>query len=419
MIRSLPWALLSALLYAAGLEAIADGNASDWPQFLGPTRNGVYGGTNLANTWPKEGPPRVWQIKVGHGFSGPVVSAGRLILFHRIDDRATVDCLDSLTGKSIWRQEYRTDYVDDFGFDDGPRATPAVADGLVYTFGAEGVLNCFSLADGKLIWKVDTQSRFGSSKGYFGAACSPLVEGRAVLLNVGGANGAGMVAFNRSNGELLWKSTDAEASYSSPCAATVGGSRLAVFFTRAGLVSLDPETGKVRHEFPWRSRSQASVNAATPLVIDDFIFLSASYQTGAVLLRVAGNDVEKVWSTDDALSSHYATSVYREGFLYGYDGRQEQGQNLRCVELRTGKVRWSQDRFGAGTVTLAGKSLLLLKDTGELILAPASPDGFRPRAPAQVLPAGVRAFPALADGLIYARSKDSLVCVDLRPGNLD
>jgi len=159
----------------------------------------------------------------------------------------------------------------------------------------------------------------------------------------------------------------------------------------------------------------ASVNAATPLVVGDLVFLSASYQTGAALLRVEGNSVEKIWGADDVLSNHYATSVYADGFLFGFDGRQEYGENLRCVEFKTGKIRWSGDRFGAGTVILAGKRLLILTENGELLLAPASSDGFKTVARAQLLPNGVRAYPALADGHLYARSKDTLVCIDLRP----
>jgi outer membrane protein assembly factor BamB len=415
----LPSAWLVLLTFAIGCDRMAAGEASDWPQFLGPTRNGIYSGTNLAASWPKPGPPKIWQKKVGHGFSGPVVTQGRLILFHRIDDRAMIECLDLSTGKGVWQQEYPTDYTDDFGFDDGPRATPSVADNLVYTFGAEGALSCLSLTNGRPIWRVDTRTRFGARKGFFGAACSPLIEGRAVLVNIGGANGAGIVAFDRNSGKLLWTASEAEASYSSPCAATLEGHRLAVFFTREGLVALEPDTGTVRHEFEWRSRSHASVNAATPLVIDNSIFLSASYQTGAVLLRTSGDKIEKVWSKDDVLSNHYATSVCRDGLLYGYDGRQEQGPSLRCVEWQTGRVRWSEDHFGAGTVIWAGGNLLLLKETGELVLAPASPDGFKPTARTQLLGGGVRAYPALADGFIYARNKDTLICVDLRPQKLD
>src|SRR5437588_1780662 len=388
--------------------------AGDWPQFLGPDRNGVYADRDLADSWPKEGPPVVWRKKIGQGFSGPAVSSGKLILFHRLDDKELVECLDTKDGKSLWTLDYPAGYRDDFGFDEGPRATPTITGGKIFTFGAEGILHCLDFNSGKKNWSVDTKNRFQAPKGFFGKACSPLLEGDAVLLNIGGANGAGIVALDKTSGKLLWKATEDEASYSSPVTATLNGRRYAFFFTRRGLIALDPSNGKVCFDFPWRPRIRESVSAAAPLVIGDQVFLSASYQTGAILLRVKDNRVEKVWSADDVLSNHYATSVYHNGFLYGFDGRQELGPNLRCVELKTGKVRWSEDRFGAGTVTLADHRLLVLRENGELILAPASPDGFKPIGRAQILPNGVRAYPALADGHLYARSKDTLVCVDLR-----
>jgi len=391
--------------------------ASDWPQFLGPARNGVYTGSDLADSWPKEGPSVLWRKRIGQGFSGPAVSSAKLILFHRLDDQEIVECLDAADGKSIWTFEYPTSYRDDFGFDEGPRATPTIVGRKVFTFGAEGALHCLDFNSGKKIWSVNTKSAFQAPKGFFGMACSPLVEGNAVLLNIGGADGAGIVAFDAATGKLLWKATEDEASYSSPVAATLNDRRYAFFFNRRALVALDPSNGKVFFDFPWRPKIHASVSAAAPLVIGDQVFLSASYQTGAILLHVENNRVEKVWSADDVLSNHYATSVYHDGFLYGYDGRQESGPNLRCVELKTGKIRWSEDRFGAGTVTLAGHRLFLLKENGELLLAPASPDSFKPIARAQILPNGVRAYPAVADGHLYARSKDTLICVDLRKPN--
>ncbi|MBI3851461.1 MAG: PQQ-like beta-propeller repeat protein [Verrucomicrobia bacterium] len=393
-------------------------NFSDWPQILGPTRNGVYAGNDLAEAWPKEGPPVVWEKKIGRGFAGPAISAGKVILFHRLDDKESVDCLEAKSGKELWTFDYPTAYRDDFGFDDGPRAVPAIADGKVYTFGAEGALHCLDFATGKRIWNVDTKATLKAGKGYFGMACSPLVEGDAVLLNIGGANGAGVVAFDKATGKLLWKATSDEASYSSPTAATVNGKRRVFFLTRAGLVAIEPKTGKVEFQFQWRASNSASVNAATPLVIDDLVFLSASYQTGAVLLRVTESGVEKIWSGDDRLSNHYATSVYRDGFLYGFDGRADPGfqppPSLRCVEFKTGKVRWSKTGLGAGTVTLTGDALLLLLDNGQLLRVAAQPDQYKETGRAQIFPTGIRAYPALAEGHLFARSKDKLFCVDLR-----
>src|SRR4051812_35734639 len=162
-----------ATLLACAIFCITPAVAADWPQFLGPTRNGVYPGADLATSWPKDGPPILWQRKVGAGFSGPAVASGRLILFDRVDDKEIVECLDAITGKAVWTFDYPTAYRDDFGFDEGPRATPAISDGHVYTYGAEGVLTCLDLAFGKKIWSLDAKTDFHVPKGFFGVACSP------------------------------------------------------------------------------------------------------------------------------------------------------------------------------------------------------------------------------------------------------
>jgi len=169
---------------------------------------------------------------------------------------------------------------------------------------------------------------------------------------------------------------------------------------------------------PWRSRSAASVNAATPVVVGDTIFVSATYGTGAAALRVQGQHLTEIWSGDEVLSNHYATSVYSNGYLYGFHGRQEFNPSFRAVDLQTGAVAWNVDAFHAGSVTLAGDQLLILKETGELILAAATPQAYRPLTQARILPATVRSLPALADGFLYARNNDThtdvLVCLDLR-----
>jgi outer membrane protein assembly factor BamB len=385
----------------------------DWPQFLGPERDGHYSGALVAN-WPKSGPAVLWKLDVGQGFSAPVVARGRVILFHRRENQAIVESLDAGTGKRIWQTAYPTDYRDDFGFDEGPRGAPAVAGERIYTFGAEGVLQALEFSTGKRIWSVDTRQKFGTPKGFFGAACSPLVDDGRVLMNIGGPNGAGIGAFDAATGKTLWTATSDEAGYSAAVVTTIAGVRHALFWTRAGLVDADPATGKVRFEFPWRSRSHASVNAAAPVIVGNLVFLSASYGTGATLLQIDGTSAKQIWASDDTLSNHYATSVYRDGYMYGYHGRQEFGQSLRAIELKTGKVQWNVDGFGAGTVTLAGDRLLLIRENGELVIAPASPKEFRPIARAQLLPAVVRSYPALADGRLYVRNERTLACFEVK-----
>ena len=387
--------------------------AQDWPQYLGPARDGVYAGPALAETWPSDGPSVSWRRTVGQGFSGPVVAGDRVILFHRLANEEIVEAFDAANGAPRWRHAYPTTYRDDFGFDEGPRAVPVVAAGVVYTFGAQGQLHAIDLASGKSLWSEDTMGRFSVAKAWFGAAGSPLVENGRVIANVGGPE-AGIVAFDAKTGKQLWTATEDEASYSSPVGATFDGQRLAVFLTRAGLVGLDPVNGREQFRRPWRARMAASVNAATPLVIGDLIFVSAQYGPGAGVLRVDGSTLTELWTSDEVLSNHYATSVHLDGYLYGFHGRQEFGPSFRAVGLRTGKVMWNEEQFRGGSVTLAGNRLVILREGGELVLADASPDAFRPIARAQVLPATIRAFPALADGILYVRNENTLVALDLQ-----
>src|SRR5438552_15087501 len=177
--------------------------AEDWPQFLGTTRNGVYSGGDLAAKWSKGGPAVVWKKDVGQGFASPVVSEGRLILFHRVGSKEVVEALNAETGAPIWSFDYPTQYRDDFGFDEGPRAAPTIAGGRIYTFGAEGALHCLDFATGKQVWSLDTHRQFQVEKGYFGAAGAPLVDGGRVMMNIGGAL-AGLAAFHAATGKTLW-----------------------------------------------------------------------------------------------------------------------------------------------------------------------------------------------------------------------
>ncbi len=412
MLRLLLGALVFGLVgLGPALRVVAA--ADDWPQYLGAGRDGVYRGVPLSESWPAGGPRVLWKKQVGAGFSGPVVADGKLILFHRIRGEEIVEALDVKSGAPLWRYTYPTTYRDDFGFDEGPRAVPVVAGGIVYTFGAQSQLHAVGLADGKKRWSEDTATRYGVAKGFFGAAGSPLVEDGRVIANVGG-RGAGIVAFDAATGKELWKATDDEASYSSPVSATIGGRKLVIFLTRAALTGLDPAKGTVVFRRPWRARQAASVNAATPIVVGDLIFVSAEYGPGAGVLRVEGSNLTDVWTDVDTLNSHYATPVQAGGILYGFHGRQEFGQALRAVDLRTGKVRWSQEQFRAGSVLLAGTRLLIMREGGELVLADASPAAFKPIARAQVLPAVVRSFPALDNGILYVRNETTLVALDLR-----
>jgi outer membrane protein assembly factor BamB len=365
-------------------------------------------------TWGKDSPPVVWQRDLGEGFSSPVVAGSRVIVFHRVGREEVGECLDAADGTPRWKHAYTCAYRDAFGKGNGPRSTPVVSGGKVFTLGAAGMLKCLTLDEGKPVWHLDLAREYRMRDSFFGVGSTPLVEGDLLVVNVGAA-GAGIVAFDKKTGKEVWKATDDEASYASPVAATIDGVRHLLVFTRSGLVSLDPANGEVRFRKRWRSRMDASVNAATPLVIGDQVLITASYNTGAAMLKINKSGAQEVWSNDDVMSSQYNTPVHYEGHLYGIDGRADVGEaELRCVDVKTGKVRWSQERFGCSSIILADGHLIILTESGDLVLAEANPEKYREKARASLLTGPCRAHPALADGRLYARDTRKLVCWNLK-----
>ncbi len=406
-------AFIAGIIAAVLLHPCA--HAQDWPQLLGPTRDGVYRDkVRIVDAFPAAGPAVVWKVKAGEGFSSPVISDNKLILFHRLRDRMMLEAFDPATGKPLWSVHYETTYTDSMRRGDGPRATPAISDGKVVAFGPDGILWCVQLADGKTLWQIDTRRLYQSPDGFFGRACSPLIEGGLVLLNIGGP-GHGIGAFDLKTGKLAWHATGDEAGYASPVAATIAGTRHAFFLTRTGLIAADPKTGTIHFQHRFRSRQHASVNAVMPLVVDDMIMLTASYETGATVLKVTGKKHETLWAADDALSSQYANIVHHQGHIYGFDGRNDFGDTrLRCIELATGKVKWTHPDRAAGPILLADGKLIVLMETGEIELLEANAKAYTLLAKAKPLAGPVRSNPALVNGMLYVKDDAQLLCIDLR-----
>ena len=374
---------------------------ADWPQHLGPNRNGVANDVDFSPTGKI-----LWSRDVGAGFAAPVVSEGKLYLYHRVGTDEICEVRDANSGKTQRMTAVPTNYRDDFGFDEGPRAAPVVANGRVFLHGAHGVLTALDAGTGKTLWQISTMTVFGVEKQFFGQASSPLVMGDKVMLQIGGK--AGIAAFAAASGKQLWTGTTDEAGHASPVPYKNGE---AVFFTRTGLVVLDTATGKVRGQMRWRARSNTTVNAATPIVMGDQVFLTSSYEVGAALVDLTKLPFKPIWSGDESLSAHYATPVLKDGFLYGFHGRQEMGPELRCIEMKSGKVKWSEARFGAGTVLLAGAKLVVMREKGDLLIAEASPKGYKKLHEFKILDGTVRAAPAFANGTLFVRSERKLVAV--------
>jgi outer membrane protein assembly factor BamB len=384
--------------------------AGEWPQILGPNRNGIAVGEKLAERWPKGGPAVEWRCPVGRGFAGPAVSGGKAVIFDRQGDFEVVTARNATSGQELWSVKAPVRYESTISPDDGPRCVPLIHGDRVYVLGVAGRLRCLTLADGSQRWQRELLKDFDVPPSYFGVGSAPILIGDKLLVNVGGDQ-AGVVAFNIADGTTAWQATDEGASYSSPTVATIEGRPIAIFVTRLTVVGLEPASGKVRFRFPFGQRGP-TVNAATPLVIDGRLFVSASYGVGAVWAKLSANSVEELWRSDDVMSSQYTTCVYHEGALFGIDGRQDiPPAHLRAFDPHTKKVFWTEEDFGTGNLILAGDKLLIMKTDGELILAAADTSKYRELARAQVLNGTAQPLPALASGRLYVRDETTLKCL--------
>jgi outer membrane protein assembly factor BamB len=409
--------MIVALLVSAaacGLPCSA-ARAEDWPVFLGPRQNNTSAETGLLLDWPAEGPPVVWRKKLGRSYSPPVVAKGRLIAFHRLGDEEVVECIDARTGASFWDFRYPTRYVDRYAYNGGPRSSPTIDGDCVFTYGAEGVLTCLDLGTGRKVWQRTLNKDLNVPQGFFGVGIPPMIEKDIILLNAGGPGGAGVVGINKKTGQTAWQAGDCGASYSAPVVCTIGGQRMAVFFTKEGLLVAGPDTGKILHEFPFRSPLYESVNAASPVVVDDVVFLSSAYYVGSVALRLAPDGLKCLWRDKNNMQNHWATSIYHDGCLYGTHGRHEAEAVMRCLDWKTGAVRWTSPRgVGRTTFIMAQGHFIAMGERGDLALVEVNPEHYVEKKRVPVLDAPCWAPPVLANGFLYVRNETTLLCLDLR-----
>lgn len=424
----------------------------DWPCFLGPSQDSKSPETGILTTWPKTGPRLVWQAPVGLGYSMPTVSRGRLFLFDAVGNTARLRCLNSETGAGLWEFEYPFEYEDLYGYDNGPRAFPVVDEDRVYLYGVEGTLHCLAVEDGKKLWSVDTVKQFGVVQNFFGVGSTPIVAGELLIVQVGGsppesqrvppgqldrvvANGTAIVAFDKRTGEVRYKSGDELASYSVPVSATIKGRQWGFLFARGGLLGFDPTSGAIEFHYPWRAKVLESVNASSPVVVDDYVFISETYGPGSSLLKAKPGGYDVVWSDadrrrDKSLQTHWNTPVHHEGFLYASSGRHTDEAELRCVELLTGKVRWSEPGLTRCSLLYVDGHFVCLAEYGKLYLLRATPEKFDLVAsaviqdpaentslfgPTNLVQYPAWAAPVLSHGLLYVRGKNRLLCLELIP----
>ena len=407
MPRTIPALVMTYLLSASAL-------AADWPQFLGPTRDSVSPETVPA--WA-DAPKVLWKQPVGDGHSSPVVAGGTVYLFFQPKGKNedALAAFDAKTGEKRWEKSYeRAAFNPPFGA--GPRGTPAVDGGKVYTFGNTGVLACWDAKTGDVAWKVDTLAQYEAKNLFFGISTSPTVVGDKVVVMVGG-QGHGIVAFDKATGKEAWAATDDPASYASALPVRRGDATRLIFLTGSHLRALS-ESGETLWEFPFKDKLNES--STTPVKVGDLV-VGGSVTAGSVGLKVnkSGDKyaAEPVWK-NPTLTCYFSTPVAVGPHLYMINGVASlvnPSITLRCVEAATGQVVWEREKVGkyhAALIRTGDDKLLMLDDAGNLILLQPDPAGYKELSRAKVC-GETWAHPALADGRVYVRDGRELVCVQV------
>jgi outer membrane protein assembly factor BamB len=372
----------------------------DFPQFLGPDRTGVLAGPALDPAWAARPPRELWRIAVGPGWSGFALVGGRAITQEQDGASERVVCYDAATGRALWSHADAARYDNPIG-GEGPRATPTVADGSVFTLGSTGRLNALDLATGRLRWTRNLLGESGANVPEWGYAGSPLVLDGRVIVSAGGRAGQSLIAFRADTGERIWAAGTAEAGYGSPFVATLAGRRQILAYNHRRITSHDAADGAVLWEYPW---GRGYPHVAVPVVTGpDRVVFSAGYGVGAELLAIkpgagGGFAVERVWQSL-RLKAKFANPFAREGFIYGLDDGL-----FTCLDLRDGAARWKEGRHGHGQGLLVGELFLLMAEDGELVLLRPTPAGPGELARHRVFSAKTWNPPALAGDLLIVRN---------------
>ncbi|MHA3770981.1 outer membrane protein assembly factor BamB family protein [Verrucomicrobiota bacterium sgz303538] len=416
-------------------KSLAPGTVtSDWPRFLGPANNASSPETNLLRDWPKEGPRKVWEIEKGKGWSCPAISGDRLVLLHRVGEREVIDCLRAENGEKLWSVDYAAPYQDRYGASDGPRTSPVIADGRVFTYGVTGLLHCLDLATGKILWKRDLDKELQLEPNFFGHGSTPLVLGERLILNVGGKGNLCAVALDTKTGKQLWGAQhEWGASYASPVAGTVHGRECVFIFAggesrppTGGLLTIDANTGEVLNATPHRADIAESVNASSPVVIGNHVFVTESYGSGGEMIEIAPDlSAKSAWKAEK-FGAYFMTPIVQADVIYGFDGQSPRLAELVAYDVASGKELWRDDlggKFGRGSLLSVNGEVLALGEFGDLLKLSLSRDGAKVLQRAKLFHAPETwTLPALSRGLLYVcqndRSADKkparLICYDLR-----
>jgi outer membrane protein assembly factor BamB len=438
------------------LSVASTARADDWPQWLGPSRDGVWRETGILDKFPPGGPKIKWRTPIGGGFAGPAVAGGKVYVADRIlapgvknpdnpfsrkeniPGSERVLCLDETDGHIVWRYEYDCPYVG-LSYATGPRCTPLIAGGKVYALGAVGNLVCLDAAKGTRIWSKDLLKEYGFDLPGWGFAGHPLLDGDRLICLVG-AKGAVVVAFNKDTGAEVWKNLSAkEPGYAPPMIFEQGGKRLLIVWHPESINALDPVTGKLywSQQYGDKKSVGAGMTIPTPRLAGDLLYFSAFY-AGSVMLKLHGSDrPEILWKAHgrdvlpeatESLHCVMSTPYIKDGYIYGADSYGE----FRCLDLKTGERIWStyepitgkSTRWGNVFIVPQGDRVVLFNEMGDLIIARLSPKGYEeisrahilePRTPIPSQPARhvIWSHPAFADRCVFARGDEEIVCVSM------
>lgn len=398
--------IVPALLFTVSLTA----HAEDWPRWRGPQANSISG-ESIGVKWPESGPPQLWTAEVGTGFSSCVIADGRLVTLGNRDEHDIVTCLDAVSGEKLWSHDY-PEPVDPNLFEGGPTATPTIASEVVFTLSRRGHVCCLELVSGKVRWEKDLHAEFMPNIPAWGFSGSPLVTSAGLLLNVGSHG----TLLSLADGATIWKSDNSDdAGYATPVLLGAKNPPVALVMAGKSINAVSLENGNVVWQFDWITRY--GVNAADPHLLPDGIFLSSGYGKGATLLKLAGNDPPEALYRSRELRNQMSPGVLIDGYVYAPDGDAGTDPGFKCVEVATGKAVWTEEGLGSATlVATADRHLVILSDTGKLVIAKASSDQFESLASASVVDGKCWTMPSLAHGRLYCRNAQGrVICLDVRP----
>lgn len=392
----------------------------DMPAYRGSARDGIVTGPRLSQDWEHEPPPQLWRQPCGGGYASFAVVGDFAVTLEQRGASEAIVCYSAASGAERWLHEYPASFQEAMG-GPGPRATPTIHDGAVYSYGAKGDLVCLDLATGELRWHADALPD-GATNAEWGMSSSPLIVEDLAIVEAGGPEGDGLVAFERAGGDVVWERPGVErlrdgagrnrAGYSSPVLVTIGGVRQVLIFDGEGLRSHVPETGEELwfHEFS----NGPGVNVAQPILLDgNRIFLSQSYSVGCRMIEVRHEDDQ--WQTDvlwDNLNMKckFTSPVLHEGYLYGLD----EGI-LVCLDPETGERMWKRGRYGHGQVLLTHGQLVILSERGDVVLVDATPDRLQEITRFTAIESPKVWNPhALAAGIVYVRNHETMAAYDLQ-----